>query len=173
MNEILKNIWQSNVDVICITTNGSVLNGHAGVKYNPMGGGIAREATIQWKKCHPNDWLLEDLYGESIDKYGHSIRHLGDIRRPHHKVQQLLAFPTLYHVGEKASLTLIEISLYHLLDFSDIYPELKIGLPRPGCNIGGLSWEDEVKPMIDKLAGNEYDDRISIYHYQQLSIPNV
>lgn len=166
MIEKFENIWDSDVDVVCITTNGNVYLDANGNYYNPMAGGIAREACFQWDVfSHEKSYkTLQVIYGESINKYGHTVRYLGTIRKAHKKSKILLAFPTMYRIGEQASLGLIATSMLQLNNYSLIHPELKIGLPRPGCNIGGLDWDTQVKRVVDKLLQG-VEDRIIIYNY--------
>lgn len=166
MIEKFQNIWSSNVDVVCVTTNGSVFENTPNKEWNkysnPMGGGIALEATFKI----PN---VVYTLGNLIMTNGNRVQYIGQVRRQHHKSQQVFAFPTMCSIGEKASTQLIKDSLLQLIQFHKIYPNLTIGLPRPGCNIGGLDWESQVKPLIQNIfnAFKVDETKIVIYHYDQ------
>ena len=69
----------------------------------------------------------------------------------------LISFPTKVNWKERADLELIcdsaealrEIVLSYMRDAG-----MRFYLPRPGCGLGGLSWEREVKPKIEEILGD-------------------
>ena len=154
MRERFEDIWESDVDVVCVLTNGTVLSGR-----NIMGGGIAAQAVAV---ARADSIDLEEEYGFSIRMFGHTVRSLGLFGD--HNIE-LLAFPTKQAISDSADLTTIRRSLKQLFVFSDIYPEKLIGLPRPGAGLGGLSWSQEVKPLLESMWHPKYDDRIHIFGY--------
>ena len=160
MNEIVGNIWEGDVDCICITTNGTVTStGH-----NIMGGGIALEAT-QRKKS------ISLTHGTSIRKFGHRFQLLDTWRRPSDGRNIILwAFPTKVNTQSNSDLDTIEDSLTTLAVVAESMGNLTWGLPRPGCNLGGLDWETQVKDLVKEYV----DDipNIVVFHYPQVGVPN-
>ena len=155
--ERFENIWDSEIDVVCVTTNGTVTrDGH-----NIMGGGIALEATQRIP-------YIDQVHGLAIELFGHNVQPIGKWRD-----KTILAFPTKDRISVNSSLSLITKSFQQLLYHSDIFDDVVIGLPRPGCNLGGLDWELQVKPLLTSLWNDKYKDRIIIFHYAQNGVtPN-
>ncbi len=161
MNEVIGNIWEGDVDAICITTNGTVLDsGH-----NIMGGGIAWEATM----AVPGISLT---HGRLIRHYGHRFQLLDIWTRPSDKRGiQLFAFPSKRTIDVNSDLVTILISLESLIHVAKSYPSLKFGLPRPGSNLGGLNWENQVRPLLEPALKDS--PNIYVYHYSQNGTSNV
>ena len=55
--------------------------------------------------------------------------------------------------GKYASVQAIETSLSQCANYGDVY-DLPIYMPRIGCGLGGLDWENDVEPIVQKV--NEY-----------------
>lgn len=137
-------LWSVEADVRCITTNGTVRPDGT----NVMGGGCAREAADR-------DAELPERYGHLIRKHGNHVFLVGD----------LVMFPVKHEVQFKAELSLIERSVEELLMLADIYQWERIALPRPGCGLGGLSWDDEVAPVLEPWL----NERFVIVDYPRVS----
>ena len=73
-------------------------------------------------------------------------------------VDTVIAFHTKYHWKDKSSLNLIKKSSQQLVLVTNMMDWKNILLPRPGCSNGGLSWEKQVKPVLE----NYLDDRFTI-----------
>ena len=66
----------------------------------------------------------------------------------------ILCFATKQHWKFKSKIEWIE---YGLKSFVAEYKQLKIksvAFPKLGCNNGGLDWETQVKPLMEKYLGN-------------------
>lgn len=137
--EIEMDLWDVPAAVRCITTNGTVNGGR-----NVMGGGCAREAADR-------DATLPERYGRLIELHGNHVFLIGE----------LVMFPVKHEISDSASVTLIERSAYELLDLAGIYGWERIAVPRPGCGLGGLSWETDVQSVLEDI----FDDRIVIVDY--------
>ena len=74
----------------------------------------------------------------------------------HHKYK-LISFPTKHHWRDPSDLTLIQTSAEQLIGVLDKFQINNVFLPRPGCGLGRLNWE-QVKPILQPIL----DDRISI-----------
>ena len=71
----------------------------------------------------------------------------------------LMGFPTKWHWKESAGLALIEKGLIFL---KGLMPYLmsngekdKVVAPQLGCGLGGLNWDREVKPLMEKYFGDD------------------
>lgn len=145
MKEIRGNIWNTDCDVIAITTNGIVKNNGELV----MGKGIALQAKQRY--C-----LLPGILGDFVSNFGNipEIVYCGTgLSR-----RTLVSLPTKNDWRDKSDIELIKNSL-HIIDYI-IHKDKTIAIPRPGCDNGGLDWETEVKPVIEPLL----DDRFTVYN---------
>lgn len=161
MIELKENIWEAQgpLDYVTVLTNGTVRKDGQLV----MGAGIALEA----KKRFP--WMPKAL-GEAIRRNGLKIEIFQQSR--------IIAFPTKYEVfNPYSSIGLIEKSLVELLATikhwsanPDYLPGFVAGgrilIPRPGCGLGGLHWENQVKPLLHHYL---IDDRFVIYSFAEES----
>ena len=146
--EIKQDVWNllNENSTICVLTNNSLYvmydaSSMSEIYYNPMGGGIAYEAKLR----NPH---LDILSAESMIE-GRYIICKDSISKA-----DIFRFPTLHHIGEKADLILIENSLHKLKEYINNNKDKIIYLPRPGCGIGGLDWEKDIKPLCDKILKN-------------------
>lgn len=60
-----------------------------------------------------------------------------------------------YGGGKYASIPAIKSSLHQTFKYADFY-SLPVYLPKIGCGLGGLDWDTEVKPIVEKLD-DEFD----------------
>lgn len=132
MKEAKGDIWEYAglfADACCVLTNMTVAGGKL-----IMGGGQAREARDRFPSLpalwsHLNDtgvmlYDREDLY-------------------------VVVSFPTKYHPSDNSDIELIEQSAQTLVKLADKYQWQEVVLPRPGCGLGGLKWE-EVRPILQR-----------------------
>jgi O-acetyl-ADP-ribose deacetylase (regulator of RNase III) len=164
MHEITGNLFESEMaDAICILTNGFVNTQGA----NTMGKGCALEAKQRWPGIQMsvgdairhggNDTrVLTVLGSEEWDGFICLPPRLGwpALTVPYH----ILMFPTKNHWSEPSDLGLIQKSCVQLMELTDQRGWQSVVLPRPGCGAGGLSWENEVRPLISAIL----DDRIYV-----------
>lgn len=146
-----------NADAICFTSNG-VLNKHECLV---MGAGIAKAFKDKWS-------VLPELAGEHVKKNGNCVGVLYYTQTtsilyglgvvPEKEKVYVLNFPTKHHYRDNSDLVLIEKSTRELLTITNKYQWNKIYLPRPGCGLGGLDWEGQVKPLLSTIL----DDRFII-----------
>lgn len=110
-----------------------------------MGQGVALQAA----KRYPD--LPKEL-GLQIKKWGSMVRDFPKYR--------LLTFPTKKHWQSRASLSLIEWGCRWLTYLAGDN-QASLYLPQLGCGAGGLSWRNEVKPVM----GSILDDRFVVVEY--------
>lgn len=138
LNEIKCNVWDKldENSAVCILTNDMIRNGE-----NIMGGGIAREAADR----NPG---LKRICAEAI------IQHKFSMGFDRISGAELLRFSTKDVVWQPSKLNMIEQCLVKLSDYCKTNPNKAIYLPRPGCGLGGLDWETEVKPLCEKYLSD-------------------
>lgn len=154
-------IQDKRFDAICVTTNGSIMpNGE-----NPMSGGCAGAAARRWESM-PKRLGHFLLHGPNVpyclgyvDPMTDDLRQLGEPNLLGRHVA-VWTFPTMYQIGELASLKLVARSAELMLDMADAWNYTGVALARPGTGIGGLSWETEVKPLVSQIL----DDRFYAIH---------
>lgn len=150
MQYVKGNIWQYHYGVpeknwIVIPTNLCTNStGHA-----VMGRGLALQAKERYT-------LLPLLLGEHIKQ-----PIVGSLPKyfPEYKV---ICLPTKEDFREKSKVTLIEQGLEKLHDFAFMKKKLTgedhelTYLPKLGCGEGGLDWESEVKPLMEKYLDDRF-----------------
>lgn len=162
MQEITGDLFAHNDQgpgAICITTNGFTNAQGA----NTMGAGCALEAKKRWPGIHM-------LVGHAICSVGNESAPLTLGGRegehiylpavkpyPQHIVPyHILTFPTKTHWSEDSDRNLIQRSAYRLIQLVDLYGWKSVVLPRPGCGLGNLSWEGQVKPLLEPLLDHRF-----------------
>lgn len=140
MIEIEGDIWNANLDVICVTTNG-VVNAKGELI---MGKGIAKQAS--------------DRLPDIRKVLGAHVLHSGNVPKlyrnyPLLKETHIISLPTKNHWKDRSDIDLIENSIKSIVDIADTHPGFRrIGMTRPGCGNGGLNWElvkSFIKPYLD------------------------
>lgn len=122
-------------DTLGVTYNAETLQEKV---FNPMSGGIALEAANRNRNLPTT--MVECIRNNSY--------YLG---RDSFSDAELMRFPTIHNIGEYADLLLVKSNLYRVKEYCLSNPERKVYLPRPGCGIGGLDWNDEVKPLCEEI----------------------
>jgi len=141
MKEIEGNLFEQNVDAICITTNGIIKRNGEGV----MGAGVALEAKRRYS-------VLPSLLGKSLRKYGNHVAVLKAVSD-----YSIIAFPVKNHYRDKADIELIRRSCKELVGIADEYEWDTVALVKPGCGAGKLKWE-----KVKRLCNRYLDDRFFI-----------
>ncbi len=78
----------------------------------------------------------------------------------------ILNFPTKKHWKGKSTLEYIETGLKQLVLDSSKLQITDIAMPKLGCGNGGLDWESEVKPLIEKYL-EKSPINVSIYDFDK------
>jgi len=142
MIEVEQDLWSVEADVRCVTTNGTVLSGGN----NVMGAGCALEAVLRYP-----DVSYE--LGSLIKAHGNHVYLL----RP-----DLVSFPTKEDVRNPSTIERVESSIFQLRKLADMYRWSKVALPRPGCGLGGLDYDNQVLPLLESHL---WDDRFIIVDF--------
>lgn len=134
-------------EILCITTNGCIKkNGDA-----VMGAGIALTANQRFN-------LAPDL-GKLLAQYKNHVFDMG-MRTDSQTGRQvhIVTLPTKNHWKEDSDIDLVEQSIKELADLCNRRGYAKCYMTAPGCALGHLDWETQVKPLVDKYL----DDRFII-----------
>jgi len=141
MKEIKGNLFDQKVDVVCITTNGSVKTDGRAV----MGRGCAKQAAELFPE-------LPLILGEKLQTFGNYLHYL---KYYEDRGYTICSFPVKkYWTDIQADLKLIEQSCKDLVEST--MPEVSVALVRPGCGCGARNWEKEVKPLLEKYLDNRF-----------------
>lgn len=163
--DLFKSLHESDVDAICITTNGHwTLDGKA-----MMGGGCARVCADLWPQtCENLGGLLKKnagvnvpyLIGAMSTDDGDYIEPVGSVAL-REDVKLIFSFPTIDNLIDGADLELIHRSSVIMVQYANAYKMRRILIGRPGAGIGGLPWAD-VKAIIEPVL----DDRFTIVSFE-------
>jgi len=124
------NIFESRADVLVNTVN------TVGV----MGKGLAKE----FKRIYPD---MFDIYQKFCENGSLTIGKLQLYKTPN---KWILNFPTKANWRSPSKLEYIEQGLEKFVLNYNRLAIKSIAFPMLGCGNGGLSWEDEVKPLMEK-----------------------
>ena len=142
MREEFGDIWEMGQrpnSVVCITTNGYVNARGECV----MGRGVA----LQAKKRYPG---LAKLVGQAIRDRGNHVRRFNlTVDGP--TDTYIVVFPTKHVWFRPSDLELIRQSAEDLKVMANEKFVATFYLPRPGCQNGGLRWEN-VKPVLESVG---------------------
>jgi len=124
------NIFESNAHVLVNTVN----------TIGVMGKGLAKE----FKRLYPNMFDSYQKYCES----GHL--RTGKLQLFRTKNKWILNFPTKQNWRDSSKLEYIESGLQKFVDSYEKQGVKSISFPMLGCGNGGLDWEMQVKPLMEK-----------------------
>lgn len=149
MRETRGDLWEfwSAGYTVCVPTNGQTRKDKTAV----MGAGVA-------KACAERLPMLPKLLGEKLLAHGNHVYYFPE--------QRIITFPTKHHWKDPSDLSLIEASarrLTALLDRDMVDPSaMPIYMPKVGCGLGNLSYDDEVKPILSQIL----DSRVLVISSQ-------
>lgn len=125
---------------ICIPTNGCLKKNGAAV----MGAGVAKQAKQRFKNIDKSLGFLIDLQGNHV----HLISG----------VPPIFSFPTKDHWRDGGDLRLVVRSAYELSELIArmMHPFKNVYLPRVGCGLGGMNWENVVKPALNGILDDTF-----------------
>ena len=144
------NLFTSNAKILVNTVN------TVGV----MGKGIASE----FKKYYPK--MFEE-YKQLCDTNKLNIGNLNLYKTPN---KWILNFPTKEHWRSPSKIEFIERGLQKLIEDAHKLQINDIAMPKLGCGNGGLDWESEVKPIVEKYL-KKSPINVSIYEFDKNIIP--
>ena len=142
----MENILSSNI----IYKSGNILESDCQCLVNPvntvgvMGAGLA----LQFKRTYPHMFKMYKLNCDNALLQVNRIMFYRQRNDPGGKI--ICLFPTKAHWRENSKLEYIEGGLKAFVKY---YPSWKIesvAFPKLGCGLGGLDWENHVRPLMEK-----------------------
>lgn len=146
IKDITGNIFSIDTDVIVNAVN------TVGI----MGGGLA----LQFKRKYPE--MFQDYSNICLS----GKLDIGSIHTYNEGGQVIVNFPTKKHWKDPSQLDYIEKGMVALNNFLVREDWVKtVAIPKLGCGLGGLDWNDVKKIIIKKFEdAEEFDERdISVY----------
>lgn len=141
INYIKKTVFNSNSEGLVNTINCD------GV----MGAGLALEFALRYP----------DMYNQYVDDCKNKKVKIGEILTYRTNDSLVINFPTKLHWQYPSQLSWIEKGLEYIANHYKEWNIKSIAIPPLGCSNGGLDFECQVKPLIEKKL-NEVDILISI-----------
>ncbi len=139
MIEAVGDLWVYQCDALCVPTNG-VLDAYGRLV---MGAGVALEAA----RRRPN---LPTFWGGCVRASGNVPAVYRTPSGP-----ALVSFPTKGHWRRPADLAMIHRSAVAMVAVADREGWKAVALPRVGCGLGGLRWDD-VLPAITSVLDDRF-----------------
>lgn len=162
MKEAKGNIFKTECDALCITTNGFVKGNGAAV----MGRGCAKEAArliptlpeIVGKAIKTNGNICQIVLAKNISLLVFPVKPVSKIccdGNDHVSHMSFKPGDVIPGWACKADIEIIKQSAYQLVELTDKHGWQTVILPRPGCGAGELSW-DEVKPVLEQILDDRF-----------------
>jgi len=144
------NLFTSNAKVLINTVN------TVGV----MGKGIASD----FKKYYPK------MFEEYKELCNTNRLNIGDLHLYKTSNKWILNFPTKEHWRSPSKIEFIEEGLKKLVKEAHKLQINDIAMPKLGCGNGGLDWESQVKPLVEKYL-KKSPINVSIYDFDKDIMP--
>ena len=160
MREVSGDLFSYHADAIVIPTNTQIrypkdTDPHLAYPVAVMGAGLAKQAAEREPELPA--WL-----GERISQHGGEHVYVYTLETSDGEDPTYYAcLPTKCHWKDRSSLGLITDMVHELRFIARAMAWELIALPRLGCGLGGLRWEDQVRPLLLDL---DLDDRFVIVH---------
>lgn len=150
INYIRGNLFTSNAKVLVNTVN------TVGV----MGKGIAAD----FKKIYPK------MFEEYKTLCENGKFDIGELYLYKTSNKWVLNFPTKKHWKSPSTVEYIELGLQKLIEQATKLQLTDIAMPKLGCGNGGLNWETQVKPIVEKYL-KKSPINVSIYDFDKDIVP--
>ncbi len=158
MIEINENFWQEadsgKYDALVYTTN-LELNSRAELV---MGAGIAKAFKERYPGL-PKVWALQLIQFDACEEEINDIPSRLFVTKYLPEEIYLIGLPTKIKWKNSSPIELVSKSLSNLKFFVESAGIKKVLMTRPGCGLGGLSWEKTVRPIFERL---KMDDRFVV-----------
>ena len=142
-------------------TNENILESDAQVLVNPVNcvGVMGKGLALQFKGKFP-DYFKDYKYRCTKDSVKLGMVNHYCLDKDNNK--WLVSFPTKYHWRDKSEISSIKSGLSDLRNFCVNFRVISVAIPKLGCGLGGLDWND-VKPLVEEVFG---DVTFDVYIYE-------
>jgi O-acetyl-ADP-ribose deacetylase (regulator of RNase III) len=119
-----------------------------------MGAGLARE----FKRRYPE---MFREYAALCANERLAVGKLFFYRAPDARV--IVNLPTKQHWRQPSRLEFVETGLRLFATYYAAFEITAVAFPRLGCGLGGLNWENQVKPLMERYL-DPLPIRVAVYH---------
>ena len=133
-----------------IYLNGDIFSSPAEVIVNPVNtaGVMGKGLAADFKKKYPNMFAI---YKKNCED---KLFDVGKLMLTSEIDYRVLLFPTKKHWKSPSKVDYIEAGLKKFVDTYDEKKITSIAFPPIGCGLGGLSWENQVKPLMERYLSD-------------------
>ena len=145
-------------------TNENILESNTQVLVNPVNcvGVMGKGLALQFKGKFP-DYFKDYKYRCTKDRV--KLGRVNPYCLDKDNNKWLVSFPTKYHWRDKSEISSIKSGLSGLRNFCVNFRVISVAIPKLGCGLGGLDWND-VKPLVEEVFG---DVTFDVYIYEWLT----
>jgi O-acetyl-ADP-ribose deacetylase (regulator of RNase III) len=142
-----------------LTTVTSGIIGHCVNCQGAMGSGVARALFTKWPEVR-NEYLKEGTGPEMLG----NVQYVNPKSDPGVIIANIWGQEFFGSDGRKyANLDALGVGLRKVFAYAD-WIGLDLYIPKIGSGLAGLSWENEVFPLIEEINNSEYKDvRVNVY----------
>lgn len=132
-------------EAFCVTTNSMIKRNGELV----MGKGIAKYVN----DTYPS---IAGILAEHIREYGNTPMMIKLRSKKDGASRFIISLPTKKDWRDNSDIKLIQESCKEIIRIADTAHLNIVYLTRPGCGCGGLNWEKDVKPVIEKILDDRF-----------------
>ncbi|MFC1937066.1 macro domain-containing protein [Chloroflexota bacterium] len=143
-----------------------------------MGRGIAKEFRIRFPECM-RPYKDACMHGKLVPGRLMMCHLDAQLDFFEWKTPNIILFPTKDHWRGKSRLEWIDQGLAYLKDHYQQWGLKSVAMPQIGCGLGGLRWQEDVLPLIEKHLANEpldvevYIDAVQKYDEKPVEFQKV
>ena len=146
--------------------HGDIFNSPAHTLVNPVNcvGVMGKGLALKFKKRFPNEFIA---YKKLCDDHSLTPQRWFYITNGNDKGKEIIAAPTKRHWIDNSNLKDLNIVLQRIalecINHADIVKS--IAIPKLGCGCGGLDWESQVRPLVQRYFDIP-EIKIDVYVYE-------
>lgn len=141
---------------------GDIFNSQCDCLVNPVNtvGVSGRGLALEFKKRYPS---MFELYKSQCQSGKFKIGLVLFYKLKTGDKKTICVFPTKEHWRHPSNRSYIEGGLKAFINYYQSLEIKSVAFPKLGCGLGGLNWEYEVRPLMEKYLGSCADLRVEIY----------
>ena len=140
--------------------NGSIFTSDMQVLVNTVNcfGAMGKGIALEYKTLYP------DMYKKYRKFCLNGQLRIGQLYLWSNGINHVLNFPTKNHWKQDSSVHILEQGLINFVNTYKKRGVKSIAFPQLGCQNGGLNWDNQVKPLMEKYLSN-LDIPVEIWIY--------